>query len=507
MVRATWTTSERGWLWLSPALLLLAVLIAGPWFLAHIAGVVGPASARAWNIAGFGALLLMVLCVVPVARQEVDSDSRLVAGLVATAALIPISVAEAITVIVYIVPLHGPGWHWAHSLALLVGSIAGLGVWWVWAAAAGGHTTPALQNARIYAELRGRYDELKATYDALPPEPPGNLSLEARQSRSAARETVRDHLIALTGQLGLGGCRRFSHGLRWVLATGYINAWYRLHRGEEALIMIRPLDQVLAGAFYDEMRLQGSDIPNSDSLLRKLHWAVTQLSPQAAGALTALTLSGAAQTQTAAPAPAAPAADGGLAARSALREVRRAIEEYRDAAWDGLVRQRNHILESVIYTRLAAYVLLAIVILLAVPRRALLAAAVFYLVGAIVGLFKRLRPAVESESQVEDYGLATAALIQTPLFSGLAAIGGVALTALLLDPILGSSLAPSASHAVHASPTLSSVFNLNRNRGGLVVAAIFGLTPELLITRLLVQAKGYKKAIGGSEAAQTTKSG
>ena len=71
-------------------------------------------------------------------------------------------------------------------------------------------------------------------------------------------------------------------GLPWLLGTGYVDAWRRLHAIEESLLVLEPVRRVVGDAFADEMRLRGSNIPQSAALLKRLRAAVTNLSPHAA---------------------------------------------------------------------------------------------------------------------------------------------------------------------------------------------------------------------------------
>ncbi len=270
-------------------------------------------------------------------------------------------------------------------------------------------------------------------------------------------------------------------------------------------------------------------------------------------------------------------------ARAILRVVRRTVNEFRDDRSDGLVRAHNRLIGTMVFTGLTAYVLLALALLAEVPSRTIEAAAAFYLVGAIVGLFNRLHAESGTEAAIQDYGLSRARLIQTPLFSGLAAVGGVLLTAmltaalndeLLVPPaavtpattasaagvgaptttptaagaaLVGAPTAPvdiaspaalaTVTPTATATPTTTSanlaaaspnaedagtgvgdqdavrdaleeqpipqlpdIFDLNGNRFGLVIAAIFGLTPNLLIRRLQEQTDRYKDDLQSTEA-------
>ena len=83
---------------------------------------------------------------------------------------------------------------------------------------------------------------------------------------------------------------------------------------------------------------------------------------------------------------------------------------------------------------------------------------------------------------IEDYGLTSARLIYTPLISGLASVGGlVAATAAL-------------------NTGLNQAFALTGRT--FIVAALFGLTPGLLISRLQQQVEQNKKELVNSEPTQ-----
>jgi hypothetical protein len=128
-------------------------------------------------------------------------------------------------------------------------------------------------------------------------------------------------------------------------------------------------------------------------------------------------------------------------ARAVLRTVRQSINEFRDESWNGLIVARNRLLATMFFTGLTVFALLVIPIIRNASQSAIVAASTFYLVGAAVGLWGRLRGEFQTEAAVEDYGLSAARLITTPLFSGLAAIGGVMLVAMLpyASPIFGPS--------------------------------------------------------------------
>ncbi len=221
-----------------------------------------------------------------------------------------------------------------------------------------------------------------------------------------------------------------TSGARWVLAEGYITIWKRLHRAEEALIDAEPRTDVVADALYDEWRLQGSTVEHGDVLMNQLRLARQYLQslsmPQARPA-------GAPPVEAAPEAPAVlghPVASESDA-RAVVRSVRRTLNEFRDERWNGIVRARNLLMGTMLLTQLFAFALLALAVLQRAPGSAVGAAIVFFLVGAVVGLFNRLSRQATTETTVDDYSLTGVRVLVTPVFSGLAAIGGVVLTGTL----------------------------------------------------------------------------
>lgn len=493
-----------------------------------------------FNLGALVLFLSLIVAVIPVARHDIDSDNAFVAGLVATAALIPTTVTEIATVAAYISvyppkpPLAAPWFIWVHNLALLIGTLAGLLAWVVWAAYYSRLVTPNSQNASVFAQLSQRVTELRAAYEAHHPAPSDPEAIRAH-------ETIRGHLKYLESELGLPGNRCGKCGLRWVLATGYISLWQHLHSAEQALIYLEPPEAVVRDALHDVQRLQSSVIPGASDMVAVLRHAATLLVPESnwyfghMSVLHTVPASGATGSASAeatvaqsvgemdltAPAPlavatkqvqhdTATAAENGSngrgpnesrerrQARYAICEVRHGIDEFRDSRWDALVRRRNHLLEAAVFTRITAYGLLGLVILSHALITTIVAVTVFYLVGALIGLFKRLQSASASSLSIEDYGLSTALLVETAPFSGLAAIGGVLVTGLL-----GGAL----NHTASTVTDLGSIFNLNVNQFGIVVAAIFGLTPSLLTANLQRATDQYKTDLKSTASSTGTQSG
>jgi hypothetical protein len=276
--------------------------------------------------------------------------------------------------------------------------------------------------------------------------------------------------------------------LEWVRNTGYIHLWEETHRAEEALILTTRLERVVAGALNDEIRLQGSNIDNRDMLLAHLRDAVMVLIRQ--GSLYVRT------HPAGTPLPNPPTPADVVMAREMLCQVRRAINEFRDEQRRGLVRAGNQLLSTIMLTQLVGLALLAFAVLVHAPVTNLIAAITFYLVGATVGLFNRLYLDANIETAIEDYGLARVRLWHTPLISGLAALGGVLIIP-MLSVLVNSGTAQGLSPVL---PHLGNIFNLDDRPFGLVLAAIFGLSPTVLISRLQQEAEKYKADLKSTES-------
>ena len=116
----------------------------------------------------------------------------------------------------------------------------------------------------------------------------------------------------------------------------------------------------------------------------------------------------------------------------------------------------------------------------------------YFLVGAIIGLFARAQGEWNANTAVDDFGLSTARLIHTPWLSGLAAVGGVLVTSILDSQLLNNGSDTS---------TLADVFKERPSL--LLVAAVFGLTPDLIIRRLTQQVDKYKEDLQSTQSSQS----
>jgi hypothetical protein len=547
-----------------------------------------PHTVHAWRfVISLGALLVLIVLVLAVldATSSGGTTGRYAAALVATAVVVP-SVAAMVTIVTYVARLTPtPSWNRSlNDLAILVGAILGLATWLLVALLMRRCVTPERMHSRIYHELQLRLAQLDARLATLHPNYTNPIQKVSYQEAVAHRRAIAHALgekVSCDDKESDPLAHESVEAVRWVMRTGYISLWSRVHRAEEALFELNPDEHVVAEGLYDELRLAGSTIPNSAHLQQQLRRALATLDPavttyflqcaddqgtQHNGALNgtgatsqtntiaAITAmqghepthaSGASagaqhkaalgasnhdavepgvrsQSQPAMTltAGADPSSNGhGSAhatvppqitaqqARSILRAVRCSINTFRDSRWAGLVRARNRLMKTGLITVSIAYVLLCVPVIIGAPPETIVAAGVFYLVGALVGLFSRLRTEAMADNAIEDYGLTTTRLLYTPLFCGLAAVGGVLVINLL--PLLLNRLAPVAEGSPAAANAaadtfrtipLDAIFSLRQNVIGLVIAAVFGLTPGLLVDRLMRVADQYKADLRSSEA-------
>jgi len=251
-------------------------------------------------------------------------------------------------------------------------------------------------NGSSYADLAERLVGLDARLAAVP-----------AAARTTAFGEASQHRDFIAAELE-------SKGPRWIAAVGYVALWQRMHRAEEALVAIEPRSQVISDALNDEWRLRDSTVDHHEDLAADIESARQYLMTQrvADGAATS-----GIRTET--------------QARSLLRMVRYAIDDFRDKRRSGLVRAKNLLMATMIITELFAFALLALAVVNHAPRSAVVAGIVFFLVGALVGLFNRLAQQASTGTTTDDYSLAGVGLVLTPTLSGLAAVGGVALTGML----------------------------------------------------------------------------
>ena len=396
-------------------------------------------------------------------------ERRITAGLAYAAPWIPIAAAAGI-----IAALHlqsGAETHRSREIAVLAGLGFAVLVGAVAAVISAPRSTPQNANSRAYAQVMERLRSLRVRIASV-----GKLVSE-KDLDSASVEEATAHLLAIEERLCLTGPNAPSRAIdpTWASASAYQDLWTAIHRAEESLIYYATHDELVAGVASDKLRVAGS-------ALAKFAADLEQVSADLGNSN---------------------AEDAAVAAR--LRLIRRAINDYRDGRWDGLITARNHLVRSALMTAWTAFSLLLLAVALGASRESIAAGAVFFLVGALVGLLAQVRADAKRNDVVEDYGLASARLYQTVLASGLAGVAGVLLMPIAID--VGGATASTAA-------TLSSVFNVTDNPGQLLLAAVFGLSPQLLLDRLGASADEYKAQLtntqvsgSGSDTSETADDG
>ena len=295
--------------------------------------------------------------------------------------------------------------------AILAGLVVTAIVWFGGAGLARPMVTARRAQQRLYADLLERSRSLRARADSIAAaHETGDALSEAKASGDALSE-AKAQLDYVHEQLK-GDSSDAS--IRWALATGYMSVMSSLHRAEEALIIAESRQAAAADGLHDALSLEDSTITNSVRLLQILRPALDAVSPDTSVFLIAGT-----------PEKTKPERLMDLAlAREVLREIRFAINQYIEGKLGSLLRARNRLVWTMLAVGVTTYLLLGLALAAAVPVPQVLAVTVFYLVGAIVGLFNRLRLEAGRSEAVEDFGLSMARLVVTPLLSGLAAVGG-----------------------------------------------------------------------------------
>ncbi len=406
-----------------------------------------------------------------------SNDNTYFTALIASSAAVPI-VASMITVAVYVAPFSKDLHRW---IAVPLGAIITILFWLLLAIPCRRFALANKANRCSYGNLVNQLNDLTVRIDVLKNNQQGNTVPPPNNMSKIAFHEARAWCNDIVHELK---CK----GLCWLLATGYINMWKLLHHAEEALIEIEPIETVLNKAVHDELCIQDSNMSNSEELLDKLRIAVKKLSPSATVYLTKQP-----RDQEARSVPHdkdnKSYNDPEMEARIALREVRRTLNEYRDNLWEGLVRSRNRLMMIVIITGFLAYILLCLPIVSNIDPSYVVAATIFFLVGAIVGLFNRLYLETKVDNAVNDFGLSMARVIATPVISGLSAVGSVLVITMLTGAIQTSLKFPD---------DFTSIYSINPWH--ILLAAVFGLAPDLLIGMLQQKAESYKTDIKSSKA-------
>lgn len=312
-------------------------------------------------------------------------------------------------------------------------------------------------NPAMATELMSRLIALQADKNAYCGDPQDSAATAACAATASYVEYIAARLTPAAGE---------PAGHEWASGSGYIGLWTAMHRAEEAMMLVAPPDVVVAHAAYDQSRLRGSNIAGHRQMVTMSKDAVVALAGEPA------------DQGLATPVGSSPSLSQS-AARGILAGIRRVVNDYRDGLAGGLVQLRRRLNTSVTFIGLTAYVGVALAMMSGLGLSHVLAGSALYLTGVLIGLLQVAYTERNLQSQVNDYGVSTARMIHVALISGLAGFAGAILAALLTIPPFGLALLQPGRN-----PDILQALNLQTYPAGLVVAAIFGLTPGLLLKKL-----------------------
>jgi hypothetical protein len=146
-----------------------------------------------------------------------------------------------------------------------------------------------------------------------------------------------------------------------------------------------------------------------------------------------------------------------------------------------MVNAKSDLLNGIALLVFVTYLVLVALILAQSSSSGVLVGGFFFGIGALVGLMSAVQQERSVTSVVNDYGLSQARMFATLVMSGLAAVAGVGLLAILGVQVLGQQLAGLASGARMGggSPDWNLVFGWG-NGYGIAAALAFGFAPSRL---------------------------
>ncbi len=344
-------------------------------------------------------------------------------------------------------------------------------------------------NPAEYARLRSLHATLRTRHQAVP----DNGALAAQLAGAALADAAT--------ALRVEGKDVSTRGIVWAAQSGYVVVRAKLEAADRAMLEFDGQARLAAAAADLRSRIDGSRIPGSAALIESIRDINTELGKD----------------------------NPNLAlVRAQLAQVQATVDEYRDGRRYGLVSARSSLYGAILLGGTLAYLVLGLALIYGAKAEQIVAVILLYLVGAVVGLYRQLAAAGSADTQIEeDYGLDDARLIQRPLFSGVAAVGGVALTtiAVAVAPVAsdgangGGTGAPTPATTIQQSqeqaqqqeqeqqqprevPSLAEIYDLDKNRLAILYAAIFGLTPALFGTRLKGAAEQFKADLRSTQPSE-----
>ncbi len=433
-----------------------------------------------------------------------SEDSIYLAALRTTAPMASIA-AVGITVITYLAsvsildraPDTTNSFLFSGDAAVVIGLFAAVLIWLVVAYGYRGHASARCANRRNYNLLHENLDRLETRIGIVLREGYEEEEWSNNRPGSGTLRAVRIQAFEQASH----ECEKIrqgldSKGMPWVTGLGYIELWHRVHRAEESLIKVVPYPEALEGAMSDGLRLANATMVNKETLLKRLNCAIAVLDDSAETCKQLDYVTESAEIRSteecslAAPSERAKPANRAKAL-AMLSNVRYEINNFRDTGWEGIINARNRLADTSVLLGFGAYTLLGLAIFTDAPHETITWVITYFLIGALTGLFARAQADWNVDTAIDDFGLATARLLQVPWLSGLAAVGGV-----LITSVIDGSFAESPS-----KPELVAIFD---SRSILfVVAAVFGLTPDLLLRRLHQQTDKYKDDLQSTQSSQS----
>lgn len=313
------------------------------------------------------------------------------------------------------------------------------------------------------------------------------------QSRSGSSNPLLPRLTSAMHRLDA------ERGPQWISGDGYVSVSRSLAELEVGAMDGASVGTLIDVAQFDKMRLSGSAVENRDALLAELNTAIATLQLAVPGLAIAAAPPAAPPVPAAIAAAAPSSAAAQAAAATTVKDVRRALNDYRDSSRESLANLRRKTFDAVALAGVLGFFLTLLGALTGGSYGVQLASgAALFLVAAIVGVISALNGLASLTKADDDFGLAGARLIATAVLSGLTGVAGVLL--IYLSGTAGSLVKSSGT-----GPTaLTDIFDLGKYPVTLLVAAVFGATPSLLLTSLTKLGDKYATNLTSTHPSSTS---
>jgi hypothetical protein len=455
-------------------------------------------------------------------------------------------VGPLIAAIITLSLLVNPPWGLDGGDLILVSLAFGFGGWAVLAIVGAGRATVRTANSRVYHDLANAVSWLDSTLARI--DRPDTPAIADEVDRLRAEVYEVRAILRVYPMYDLPASRRpspqtvgveasaFKGEVHWLLGTAYNELYRRIHLIEADLLLLCPSEELLSFAVEDYFRLADSQVNRHELWQYQIERAIAMLGEDprehfhrpVPGRIT-VPLAGATVDVA-----------GLTGARFLLREVRTAVDEFRDSSFEGLVRLRGRTTWTLFAASLTVYISLITAALCGVDSKLLVGAGAFFITGVLVGLLNRMLTEQQLASDIEDYGLSTVRLFQTIVISGIAAVLGVVVatygvyavdqasvvpavpdtarpntpTLVTAPPVTPAATVTATATATPTSPggdatagqrgetqapALSEIFDLGRYPVLLLVAAAFAVTPGLVLRRLEASSTSLKQEIKSIE--------